>query len=902
MKKNVGIWRQTFMVALASVLLLGLLPVHGTSLRTPGVSYADPVSFGTLSGMDELGRKLPEYGEAPSVRSGKYVGIFYFLWAGQHGTAGPYDITKILQADPAAVNNASNPLWGGVGDFHHWGESLLNYYFATDPWVLRKHIQLLTDAGVDFLVFDVTNAFTYQNVTDVLLPIMDELRLQGYKVPKITFYTNSSSGSTVTSIYNDIYAANRYPDLWFNWKGKPLIIGNPSEVSSTIQSFFTFRLPQWPNEAQKTNGFPWIEFQRPQRVYNNNLGEKEIVNVSVAQHPSVVMSDTPFYNYGGNWSRSYHFGSNDTSSGAVNYGYNIAEQWNFAMAQDPQIVFITGWNEWMAQRFNGPSGRPVRFIDQATQSFSRDIEPMMGGHQDNYYMQMIAQIRRFKGMEPQMKPSAQKTVTINTDFSQWTNVTPNYRDYTGDTASRNHGGYGSVTYTNNTGRNDFDEMKIARDNTNLYFYVKTVDPITSYTDSKWMRLLINTDGNDTNGWKGYDYIVNRTGVTSTTTTVEKSTGGWSWTSAGTVSYVASGNQMHLAIPRSMLDLDDLSKPLKLQFKWSDNMQTDGDPMDFYVNGDAAPGGRLNFVYAEDTTPVVPTVADPTLAQFRTVTASSSVEGAGWYLRQANDANPGSGWSSNNSLTANHTEWITVDLGALKEIDTVTLWPRGDGANTGYGFPVDFTIQLSNDNTNWMTVSTQTGFGKPGFNSQGFYFPKQMARYVKINATSLRPNPNESNYYRLQFTEIMVNGTSPYVYANLWPFTATTDRWIAYNDISGFGTQTGGYIGGTSTGTDPYLLSATGLNTPITSNKKIKIRMKNGTSSTTAQVYFRTVADSSWNEAKHLDFTIVANDTMYRDYIIDMSSVAGWTGTLEQLRLDPATGPGNFSIDFIGIYP
>jgi hypothetical protein len=35
----------------------------------------------------------------------------------------------------------------------------------------------------------------------------------------------------------------------------------------------------------------------------------------------------------------------------------------------------------------------------------------------------------------------------------------------------------------------------------------------------------------------------------------------------------------------------------IEFKWSDNMQSEGDIMDFYINGDVAPGGRFNYVYS-----------------------------------------------------------------------------------------------------------------------------------------------------------------------------------------------------------------------------------------------------------------------------------------------------------------
>jgi hypothetical protein len=45
---------------------------------------------------DALGRTLPSGAEVGGPRSGKTVGMFYFLWLGRHGEQGPYDISKIL--------------------------------------------------------------------------------------------------------------------------------------------------------------------------------------------------------------------------------------------------------------------------------------------------------------------------------------------------------------------------------------------------------------------------------------------------------------------------------------------------------------------------------------------------------------------------------------------------------------------------------------------------------------------------------------------------------------------------------------------------------------------------------------------------------------------------------------
>ncbi|MFC5403317.1 FG-GAP-like repeat-containing protein [Cohnella soli] len=141
-------------------------------------------------------------------------------------------------------------------------------------------------------------------------------------------------------------------------------------------------------------------------------------------------------------------------------------------------------------------------------------------------------------------------------------------------------------------------------------------------------------------------------------------------------------------------------------------------------------------------------------------ASSSGESSDWGLSRLNDGQlntvtGSSGYTSQNSLTTNHTEYVKLDLGASKTVSKVDLYPRNDGVNTGYGFPVDFTIQISTDNVNWTTVVTRTGYAKPSDAVQSFSFTAASARYVKLEATSLRSNPNDSNSYRLQLNEFEI---------------------------------------------------------------------------------------------------------------------------------------------------
>lgn len=53
--------------------------------------------------------------------------------------------------------------------------------------------------------------------------------------------------------------------------------------------------------------------------------------------------------------------------------------------------------------------------------------------------------------------------------------------------------------------------------------------------------------------------------------------------------------MEIKIPRVFLTVNNT---LDFEFKWSDNMQTDGDIIDFLINRDVAPSGKFNYPYKE----------------------------------------------------------------------------------------------------------------------------------------------------------------------------------------------------------------------------------------------------------------------------------------------------------------
>lgn len=564
---------------------------------------------GALAGTDALGRTIDL--KDSGVRDRK-VGIFYFLWQGEHGTDGPYDNNKIVANNPDAIKSEENWINAGGGPLyahHFWGEPLFGYYRSSDKWVMRKHLQMLTDAGIDFLVFDATNAYTYSDRVKELISVWYEYLKDGVDVPKLAFYTNTKSGETMRKIYDELYnnadLKKQYPrldELWFNWNGKPMIVGVSAEADDTVKSYFTIKESTWPNAGRTDNGFPWMEFGRSLTsgaIYGVN-GRKEVINVSVAQHSATCRFSATAW-YGANdRTRSWHNGKNDTSANAMLYGYNFAEQFDFAINNDPEMIFITGFNEWVAQRQKAEGNKSIVFVDCADPNNSRDIEPMNGGFGDNYFLQAAERIADYKGTAYRVNPGKYLKIDVNGSFEQWNSkeITAVYTDYKGDTISRNHVGFGDILYKDTSGKNDFYTMKVARGNDYIYFYAQTGSLIRTVTDENRMALFIGTGDGE---FSGFNYVVNcKESGSETKATVEKLSADGSRTVIGTVDMKMEKNKIMFAIPRALIGCD--KGLVDITFKWADGFTIDDagkiDIMSFYTSGDAAPIGRFAYVFSE----------------------------------------------------------------------------------------------------------------------------------------------------------------------------------------------------------------------------------------------------------------------------------------------------------------
>lgn len=644
-----------FLILTFFALTCSLLPAQITDIMSD-----------TWVATDGLGRIMPTAKEAGALKTDKKrtVGIFYITWHTTDNHNGkPYtgDVSKVLAADDSARFDMNRPSW--KDQMLHWGEPEYGYFLSKDEYVIRHDISMLSDAGVDVMILDVTNAALYWDEWNTIFKIMHRMKAEGNNVPKFCFWAyNGNVYDVVQQLYDTYYKPSLYRDLWFYWNGKPLLLynakpqrqdsngampdyknskydadaksnpdnphyGDPnyceeiySDYSPEIYSFFTLRNMWW--GYYKWDGKPYVGTEdnwcfgydlhdepvkalSPQQLATPHQGHNEQMAVTPAQHP--------ISNVGKSWQRKYgepELGKGDMPKrtyvpwlgkevdNPTPYGIYFQERWDEALKVDPDFLYLNDWNEWSAGRWPFKVsflGRnlPLVFVDQYNAEFNRTIAPVKDKtYGDNYYMQMVQNIRRYKGVRNIPENKGISNFTIDGDFEKWNKIPTLYYDTKGDIVHRDYDGYGDFHYTNSTGRNDIISSQVAISEDNVLFHVQTAGKLTPHSDKNWMLLLIDADNNSETGWYGYDYIVNKRILSEKLSTLMR-WNGRKWVQVCNINYYYDNNQLEVTIPRKSMKLQGKDS-ITFDFKWCDNPQSLTDPLSLCTDGDAAPNRRFNY--------------------------------------------------------------------------------------------------------------------------------------------------------------------------------------------------------------------------------------------------------------------------------------------------------------------
>ncbi|MBR5279455.1 MAG: hypothetical protein IKU26_00610 [Clostridia bacterium] len=572
-----------------------------------------------LTATDAVNRTLPAIS---GYKSDKQVGIFYFLWHGQHNPGKTVrNVTELLKTNyddlfDTDPNNAVVP----ENAWLHVNEPLYGYYNSYDKWVMRKHIELFIAADVDFVLFDLSNGYSYfkpmQNFLDLLL----EYKEAGWDVPQVSCYLWIDGNDLMDSLlWSKIYTNEKYKDLIFSADGeKPLLVaslkmdpqGKGQILDKKYQDYFDVRQSAVSYAGDDDNLWPYWQFKRDWKVYT------DMVNVSSAQAGNAFSF---YYHPANGYNNEVHgrgWSSSNPKNGdiqAILRGDNAQEGWDNAIAKDPDIIFVCGWNEWVVQKAFLPDGT-AHYTDNFSVEFSRDIEMLKSatyvpdgkggyteeGFGDNYYLQLAYNIRRYKGIAAtETDYPDPMTIDINGNLAQWDLVKEKYLAISTNKEARNANGfYLGLKYQQAAPANVVDNVQVAYDDNNVYFKITATDAISKYKSgsTNWMNLLIGVEGSDQAAWSNFNYVINRTPGSNGKTSVEHFTqnGAYTLTKSGEASYNVSGNVLQIAIPRSVLGIT--KDGFNLTFKVTDSIEKQDDILDYYVSGEAFPVGRYAYTY------------------------------------------------------------------------------------------------------------------------------------------------------------------------------------------------------------------------------------------------------------------------------------------------------------------
>lgn len=584
----------------------------GNGGSTPGQPQPESVlNCNDLVGVDQFGRSFTT---VSSLRQDRQVGIFYWPWIGQPYATGIYDATKIA-ALPNGLDiltdfNSYDANISPDGQAHYWGEPLWGYYNSEDEWVIRKQMQMLTAAGIDFIYFDTTNALIYANVFLKVCAVLSEMIEQGWDAPQVVFYTHSHSLDTIRALYETLYKPNLYPETWYRKEGKPVIIGytekaddlreaasrgdsgyNPAELSAEILDFFYFFKAQWPSDPVYPDGFPWVEWSFPQPYHS----ESQVMNVTVASHPMVPMSFSLTRENWTNWGRGYDPDSGQNISADVDRGTFFQREWDRAIEADPPMISVGGWNEWIA--YKQPYDGEYMLCDAASKEYSRDIEPMAGGYEDAFYLQLISNIRRYKGVSSEPRRNPKTSMDIRGSVTAWDDVEYAQTNLDQSFIARDsYGGSQTVRYTQSAPVDKITGIKVAHDAENIYFYIKCKEKLSSPGDrSNWLNIFIGTGEPALKNWESYEYVIGRS-VDGETASVQSLKGDFSAENVGEAEIVRKANIIQLAVPRALMKLDSESQ---FYFKVAMGVSEPSRIMDTYKTGSVMPMGRLSYMYHFD---------------------------------------------------------------------------------------------------------------------------------------------------------------------------------------------------------------------------------------------------------------------------------------------------------------
>jgi hypothetical protein len=343
-------------------------------------------------------------------------GILYNTWhclVTKAGTGRPFSVV----ADALAGRRP----WGPVPEFHYWAEPRAGFYCLSDRSdVLALHAGLLRDAGIDFIVVDASNnEYTDSRSPDSAVAIVEPYQrlLEVWSgvpnAPKIVPWAPlTEQGNMLEWMTAQL---TQHPALQFAFRGKPLAlivdhIGYTTSAAKEqqLERSYTVRR-MWGLEPSDGGKWSFLSLCQPGFL---------MAKARIPCRQQMAMQDgrPEQLSIAAAYQETYM--SYKVTAVPKFQGRTFVRQFETAATvADLPVALITGWNEWMAQRFcldgrsgatelncttgndHWPDGSKI-FVDQYDAEYNRDIEPSRSPPGDYYYRLMKHCIVRYRDRRP----------------------------------------------------------------------------------------------------------------------------------------------------------------------------------------------------------------------------------------------------------------------------------------------------------------------------------------------------------------------------------------------------------------------------------------------------------------------------------------------------------------------
>ena len=323
------------------------------------------------------------------------IGICYSIWfdyilgSGTEPVTDWHNITEVLEGKKN---------WGPAPAFHYWAKPAQGYYRSSDKTAIRNNMTLLYAAGVDFIILDHTNLnngyldnpdLKKRMIDDPMIALFDtimEMRAEGQGTPYVVVWCGDNDGRLYRYLYDAFYQVDQWEDCFVYWDGLPLLLTThirPDNFPLKDENLFTVR-SMWGLGVDYAGGqWSFLNTDINGAVTYGADGTPEQIGVTTAAQKNYM---------------ALGLGDSIRPGDAIGrkQGKTWYVQWYYAFMMHPKIVTLTWWNEWTAQKLDIGGGK-YAFTDNFNAEYSRDIEPMEGGHGDQYYRWLIQYISAYKG-------------------------------------------------------------------------------------------------------------------------------------------------------------------------------------------------------------------------------------------------------------------------------------------------------------------------------------------------------------------------------------------------------------------------------------------------------------------------------------------------------------------------